>query len=90
MVLPTTKEDSMDQDEMHRTAMARLRESADEWLIGEVAEAYREDRVFWESRDCGAVYALQIREGVGARAETPMLVFLDDWDFETGDSIYDL
>lgn len=81
----------MDQNEMHESAMRVLREQADQWLIEDVEKAFREERVIWEARDGGSTYALQIQIRPGVfRSETPLLVFLDDRDFETGDSIYDL
>ena len=81
----------MDQTEIHEAALRVLNRHADKWVVNDVEDAWREDRVYWELRDNTTVAALQIRASeYGTRPETPLLVFLDEDDFETGDSIYDL
>lgn len=80
----------MDQTDIHAEAVRLLKRIADSWIVKTVEAAWNEDRVYWELRDGSTVAALQIRNGRNTRAETPLLVFLDEDDFETGDSIYDL
>lgn len=81
----STKNQSLQQIEMHEEAMKSLRDVADESCIETVEQAFKTGRATWHRYERDGALGLRPTD-----SETAMIVYPQDDAFETGDAFWDL